>query len=516
MFNILSIGDDIKFSVLDLLRDIGMGIIDTIFSTIDTLYSVGNIINGLNLISMLQEVEDSPFTKLFNAFFILSFIILFLFSVWKITFRIIDADSNEQPIFELIKEIFKCGCLIFSVVLIFNITMNLGINFSTAIYNSFNNSSTVGSNMENTYLTINENCYLQSKNQSEDKNNVNQIKDYLGSYSDLTDVNTTKDLESKIRSGDISSNDVVKSGAFSYRCDTGEQEEYLFSYNFIFGIVIGIIFLVSIGFAILSLGKRQLELAFLMIISPLVFASSVGRKEQRSALYQQLASLILQASAIMLLIGLTSITFNAIQNSDVINNLDYFPKIVTQSILILGCATVLMTGCTSLNRFIGENVAASSGRDMMLSLSGIGSFVGGTAGGIAGGLITGGRFARGTVGLGQLVTSAGAMNKKRNISNNPEKYKAKMQEKAGGGIGKILKGNVLKESNNVLASGLGSVYSQIGKHQYNSATKNWDFDNNTFNDSFKSKLSKNEERLEKGRKNISRGYGRIMDRRYYR
>ena len=99
MFNILSIGDDIKFSVLDLLRDIGMGIIDTIFSTIDTLYSVGNIINGLNLISMLQEVDDSPFTKLFNAFFILSFIILFLFSVWKITFRIIDADSNEQPIF---------------------------------------------------------------------------------------------------------------------------------------------------------------------------------------------------------------------------------------------------------------------------------------------------------------------------------------------------------------------------------------------------------------------------------
>ena len=71
------------------------------------------------------------------------------------------------------------------------------------------------------------------------------------------------------------------------------------------------------------LGRRQLELAFLMTISPLVIATSVGRKEQRSALYQQLASLVLQAGAMMLLIGLTSIMFNAIQNSVEINSLDY-------------------------------------------------------------------------------------------------------------------------------------------------------------------------------------------------
>ena len=46
------------------------------------------------------------------------------------------------------------------------------------------------------------------------------------------------------------------------------------------GIVIGIIFLFSVGFAVLMLGRRQLELAFLMTISPLVIATSVDRKEQ--------------------------------------------------------------------------------------------------------------------------------------------------------------------------------------------------------------------------------------------
>ena len=75
----------------------------------------------------------------------------------------------------------------------------------------------------------------------------------------------------------------------------------------------------------------------------------------------------------MLLIGLTAIMFNAIQNSVDINKLSYFTKIVAQSVLYLGCAMMLMTGCTSLNRFIGENVSANSGRDMMMAFRGLGA-----------------------------------------------------------------------------------------------------------------------------------------------
>ena len=517
MINILSITDDIKFAVLDLLRDIGMGIVNIIFSTIDTLYEIGNTINSLNLINMLQEIDNSPFTKIFNAFFVLGFAILFLFSVWKVTFRIIDADSNEQPIAELVKEIIKCGILIFSVVLIFNTTINIGINLSSAIYNNFNTKdSSIGDKMESAYLTINEQCYVKSGNEKEDKKNVNELKDYLSSYTNLKDIETTKDFESKIRNGTITTEDVIDSGAFSYRCDTGEKEEYLFEYNFLFGIIIGIIFLISIGFAILSLGKRQLELAFLMVISPVVFASSVGRKEQRSALYQQLASLVLQAGAIMLLIGLTSITFNAIQNSDVINNLDYFSKIVTQSILVLGCATLLMMGCNSINRFVGDNVAANNGRDMMMAMNGISSFAGGVAGGTIGGIATTGRAARGTFGLGQLAVSGLGARQNKSINKNPDKIKSKINERAGRGINNMLKGEAMKASKNPVTKGLGTVYSGLGKSQYSSSAKKWDFAKDEFKKDYQERLSKSSERYEKGKQNVARGYGRIGRRRYYR
>ena len=375
MFQILSISSDIKYGVLDILRGIGIGIVNIIFSTIDTLYNVAQKINSLNFIKMLENIENSPFTKIFNAFFILSFVVLLLFSVWKISFRILDADNNEQPLFEIAKEIIKCGFLIFSIYLIFNTSINLGINLSNSIYNNFNTEqSTIGDKMKSAYLSINESCYMVKDGEKVDKENVKDIKEYLDGYADTSKANTMEDFEKLIRNDTITASDVSDSGAFSYRCTIykkglwNDGQDYAFSYNFLFGIVIGIIFLFSVGFAVLMLGRRQLELAFLMTISPLVIATSVGRREQRSALYQQLASLVLQAGAMMLLIGLTSIMFNAIQNSVEINSLDYFTKTVAQSILYLGCAMMLMTGCTSLNRFIGDNVSANSGRDMIMAM----------------------------------------------------------------------------------------------------------------------------------------------------
>ena len=152
MLYTLSIASDIKFGVLDLLRGMGLGIVNIIFKTIDVLYNVAKTINSLNFIKMLENIENSPFTKIFNAFFILAFIVLFLFSVWKITFRILDAENNEQPIFELVKEIIKCGILIFSSYLFFNTSIDIGINLSNAIYNNFSNSeSTIGDKMKSSY-----------------------------------------------------------------------------------------------------------------------------------------------------------------------------------------------------------------------------------------------------------------------------------------------------------------------------------------------------------------------------
>lgn len=498
MFYTLSIASDIKYSVLDILRGLGMGIVNIIFKTIDVLYDVAHSINSLNFIEMLKNVDNSPFTKIFNAFFILAFALLFLFSVWKLTFRILDADSNEQPLFELVKEIVKCGFLIFSVYLIFNTTINLGIGLSNAIYNNFNaNNSTIGDKMKTAYLSINESCYKVDGGDKVDSKNVKDLQDKLSGYADTSSAKTMKDFEKLIRNDTITASDVSDSGAFSFRCNIykpgiwNDSEDYAFNYNFLFGIVIGAIFLFAVGFSVLMLGRRQLELAFLMVISPLVIATSVGRREQRSALYQQLASLVLQAGAIMLLIGLTSIMFNAIQNSADINKLNYFTKIVAQSVLYLGCAMMLMTGCTSLNRFIGDNVSANSGRDMMMAMRGLGGGIATAAGigigavGAATGIAKGG--VKAGKGIGQLAkggvqTAKGMVHGMASIHPKMNAGISKrMNEKVGKGLGQMMKGSDLQQSSNPFARAYGRMLESRGEGNVKDAASKWDFSNDKYN-----------------------------------
>lgn len=498
MFYTLSIASDIKYSVLDILRGLGMGIVNIIFKTIDVLYDVAHSINSLNFIEMLKNVDNSPFTKIFNAFFILAFALLFLFSVWKLTFRILDADNNDQPLFELVKEIIKCGFLIFSVYLIFNTTINLGIGLSNAIYNNFNeNNSTIGDKMKTAYLSINEACYKVDGGDKVDAKNVKDLQDKLSGYANTSSAKTMKDFEKLIRNDTITASDVSDSGAFSFRCNIykpgiwNDSEDYAFNYNFLFGIVIGAIFLFAVGFSVLMLGRRQLELAFLMVISPLVIATSIGRKEQRSALYQQLASLVLQAGAIMLLIGLTSIMFNAIQNSVDINKLNYFTKVVAQSVLYLGCAMMLMTGCTSLNRFIGDNVSANSGRDMMMAMRGLGGGIATAAGvgigavGAAAGIAKGG--VKAGKGIGQLAkggvqTAKGMVHGMASIHPKMNAGISKrMNDKVGKGLGQMMKGSDLQQSSNPFARAYGRMLESRGEGNVKDAASKWDFTNDKYN-----------------------------------
>lgn len=522
---LLSIESDIKYGVLDILRGIGMGIVNIIFSTIDTLYNVAEKINSLNFIQMLENIDNSPFTKIFNAFFILSFVVLLLFSVWKITFRILDADNNETPLFEIVKEIVKCGFLIFSVYLIFNTSINIGVNLSNSIYNSFSTSnSTIGDKMKSSYLTINKSCYVIEGGENTDRENVSELKDYLNGYSNITNATTMEDFENLIRNDTITASDVSDSGAFSYRCTIykpgiwNDSEDYAFSYNFLFGIIIGVIFLFSIGFAVLMLGRRQLELAFLMMISPLVIATSVCRKEQRSALYQQLASLILQAGAMMLLIGLTSVMFNAIQNSTDINSLGYFTKTVAQSILYLGCAMMLMTGCTSLNRFIGDNVSANSGRDMMLAM-----------GGLAGGIATAGSLGMSAIntakhtaigsykagkGIGQLAKGGTKIAKGMYhgmASSNEKTHNSianKMNKDMGKGIAKMTKGAVMQQSSNPIERAYGRMLETQGESKVKDVASKWNFTEDKYNNDY---IKSGVNLAQQGISNIKDGFGGAFD-----
>lgn len=266
------------------------------------------------------------------------------------------------------------------------------------------------------------------------------------------------------------------------------------------------------------LGRRQLELAFLMTISPLVIATSVGRKEQRSALYQQLASLVLQAGAMMLLIGLTAIMFNAIQNSAEINGLDYFTKTVAQSILYLGCAMMLMTGCTSLNRFIGDNVSANSGRDMIMAMRGL-----------TGGIATGGALAAGTLGAMKNTTIGGvkagkgigqlakggmqALNgMKHGLASVNPKANARLSKgfsnKVGKGLSQMMQGQMLQDSKNPLARAYGRMLDAKGESKIQDAAKKWDFANDKYNvDYIRGGVSLAQE----GINNIKSGFGGAFD-----
>lgn len=211
-----------------------------------------------------------------------------MFAVWKLTFRILDADSNEQPLFELVKEIVKCGFLIFSVYLIFSTTINLGINLSNAIYNNFNiSNSTIGDKMKTSYLSINEACYKVSGGDKVDAKNVKDLKDKLDGYSNTSSANTMADFEKLIRNDTITASNVSDSGAFSFRCNIykpgiwNDSEDYAFNYNFLFGIIIGAIFLFAVGFSVLMLGKRQLELAFLMVYITTCHCNECGAKRTK-------------------------------------------------------------------------------------------------------------------------------------------------------------------------------------------------------------------------------------------
>ena len=57
MIYTLSIASDIKYSVLDILRGLGIGIVNIIFKTIDVLYDVAHSINSLNFIQMLKNID---------------------------------------------------------------------------------------------------------------------------------------------------------------------------------------------------------------------------------------------------------------------------------------------------------------------------------------------------------------------------------------------------------------------------------------------------------------------------
>ena len=167
-------------------------------------------------------------------------------------------------------------------------------------------------------------------------------------------------------------------------------------------ILVGGFFLYSLFFSGMMLARRQIEFLFLFVISPIVFATSVGNKQRRQVVIEQLVSLTLQAVVVMLIINITALVMNSINNTLFFDNV--FQNIVIKSLMFIGCGSFLLTGSQVVNRFIGANVSANSGREQLMSMMGFGQTMG--AIGSASSLATTGA---GLMGLGAVSKGLGSM-----------------------------------------------------------------------------------------------------------
>ena len=128
--------------------------------------------------------------------------------------------------------------------------MNISINLSEAIYNNFTNGTTVGNTMKTAYLTINEDCYYNSGNESYhkdmdkvDNENVKKLKEQLSGYASIPEsVTTVEHFNNLIRNGTLTADTITDSGSFNQTCQI---------YKLVFGTTARITFLVSTGYLVL-------------------------------------------------------------------------------------------------------------------------------------------------------------------------------------------------------------------------------------------------------------------------
>ena len=90
----------------------------------------------------------------------------------------------------------------------------------------------------------------------------------------------------------------------------------LISLLLVIAIIIGGFFLYALFFSGMMLARRQLEFLFLFVISPVVFATSIGNKQRRSAVIEQLVSLM----------QLSNEEFDALCSNNEIKTVNGIPK----------------------------------------------------------------------------------------------------------------------------------------------------------------------------------------------
>ena len=436
---------------LDLLRTLGWGIIHFIYSLIDSLF---DILRGLNAFDIINSVSgDNNFITFQKSIIAIAVTLLGLFAITRFAKKIIDPDESMSSE-GIVKEIIKCGILIIMSTFLFVQASTFSIKLAGFTSNIFSSGgTTLSASMETMFI------------------------DYSDGYKD-SDEFKGEDIAKNIKNGNFDGKKMYNDKyVTSSRWILPDEKDYKYSINWIMAIIVGGFFLYSLFFCGMMLARRQIEFLFLFVISPIVFATSIGNKERRNAVVQQLVSLMLQGAVIMLIISLTAIVMGQINETTFFSNA--FKDIVIKSIMYIGCGSFLLTGSQVVNRFIGGNVSANSGREQLMAMMGFGQAMGGiaTTGGLAAagaGLMGAGAIVKGTSKVGGVGNSAlGKVGQA--VSNFGSKIGG--DGSSCGGIGSTLKmvGDYMQASSNLRRNNVdskGQAHSQSRLSRFGSGMMN--------------------------------------------
>ena len=436
---------------LDLLRTLGWGIIHFIYSLIDSLF---DILRGLNAFDIINSVSgDNNFITFQKSIIAIAVTLLGLFAITRFAKKIIDPDESLSSE-GIVKEIIKCGILIIMSTFLFVQASTFSIKLAGFTSNIFSSGgTTLSASMETMFI------------------------DYSDGYKD-SDEFKGEDIAKNIKNGNFDGKKMYNDKyVTSSRWILPDEKDYKYSINWIMAIIVGGFFLYSLFFCGMMLARRQIEFLFLFVISPIVFATSIGNKERRNAVVQQLVSLMLQGAVIMLIISLTAIVMGQINETTFFSNA--FKDIVIKSIMYIGCGSFLLTGSQVVNRFIGGNVSANSGREQLMAMMGFGQAMGGivTTGGLAAagaGLMGAGAIVKGTSKVGGVGNSAlGKVGQA--VSNFGSKIGG--DGSSYGGIGSNLKmvGDYMQASSNLRRNNVdskGQAHSQSRLSRFGSGMMN--------------------------------------------
>lgn len=336
--------------VFDLLRSLGWYVISFIYDLIDGLLQIIKKLNTFDIINSLSN--NQAFRSFYTGVMAIAVTLFALFIIWKFVNKLLDPD--EETTFKMIiMEIVKCGTLIMMSTFLFVQVSNFSITLSNYTGNIFESST--NSNMSDSMLTM--------------------FISYRDGYKNSDKFKEDKSIEQLVTSGSFDSDELYLSKYVTKsRIILSDEKDYKYDVNWIMAIISGGFFLYSLFFAGIMLGRRQIEFLFLFSISPIVFATSVCNKQRRGAVIEQLVSLALQSAVVMLIVSLTVMVMQEINTTTFFTNT--FMNLTTKSLLYLGCATFILTGSQVINRFIGANVSAASGREQLMSLMGYGKMAG--------------------------------------------------------------------------------------------------------------------------------------------